>query len=484
MNSSAKGGNAAGNGVSVSKTQVGISGVDPRNVLLSHPLAMWMSLGAILVCVIRRLLSNRKIGYQHGDPMGRSHSEKPIPVHTGEKKGPTILSMGMELCVAVGMSLLRRRVRYWSSEVNARRKDLSPGRAYSGGKPRASEPTVEAVRDEVAREKALAVQGKAVAVRGTRREVVWFLLKTTATQWINDKCPQIGAALAYFTVFSLAPLVLILLAFFGLFFGSEHARDKIIEQLQYLVDPSGIKVIQEIAASVSKPQSGILATALGIVVGLFGASGVFGQLQEALNTIWGVKAKPGASIWAFFRARFLSFAMVAGVCFLLLVSLTVESVLRGLSAYFQNLLPGGHILALILFLVLDVGVVIVLFAMIFRFLPDIKIGWRDVWIGASLTAALFVIGKFILGLYLGSGAAGSAYGAASSLITLLLWIYYSAQILLFGAEFTQVYTHTYGSRVEPEDHAVRVKRIEVEVPPSDVDRQLRERPRKSLAADS
>ena len=154
---------------------------------------------------------------------------------------------------------------------------------------------------------------------------------------------------------------------------------------------------------------------------------------------------------------------MAGVCFLLLVSLTVETILRGLSAYLQNLLPGGHILALALFLVLDVGVVILLFAMIFRYLPDIKIGWRDVWIGASLTALLFVIGKFILGLYLGSGAAGSAYGAASSLITLLLWIYYSAQILLFGAEFTQVYATTYGSQIEPEAHAVRVQRLEVEV---------------------
>ena len=164
--------------------------------------------------------------------------------------------------------------------------------------------------------------------------------------------------------------------------------------------------------------------------------------------------------------------MVAGVCFLLLVSLTVESILRGLSNYLQNLLPGGHILALVLFLILDFGVVIVLFAMIFRFLPDIKIGWRDVWIGASLTAVLFVVGKFILGLYLGSGAAGSAYGAASSLITLLLWIYYSAQILLFGAEFTQVYTHTFGSRLEPEDHAVRVKRLEVEVPTPESEQKM------------
>jgi membrane protein len=386
-----------------------------------------------------------------------SGSQKPV-LRNAPKKGPSIVSIGMELIVAVGMNLLRRHAKNWGAEINAKRKELAaPEKVSSGEAIRPRDPIVEAISEEVKKE-------NSHPPRGTRKEVVWFLLKKTATQWMNDKCPQLGAALAYFTVFSLAPLVLLLLAFFGLFFGSDHARDKIIEQLRYMIDPSGIQVIKDIASSAAKPQSGILATLLGVVVGLFGASGVFGQLQDALNTIWGVKAKPGAGLWAFLRARFLSFAMVAGVCFLLLVSLTVESVLRGLSTYLQNLLPGGHILALLLFLILDVGAVIALFAMIFRFLPDIKIGWRDVWIGASLTGLLFVLGKFILGLYLGSGAAGSAYGAASSLITLLLWIYYSAQILLFGAEFTQVYTHSYGSRIEPEDHAVRVKRFEVEVP--------------------
>jgi membrane protein len=384
-------------------------------------------------------------------------------IHATAKKGPTLFSMGTELFVAVGMNLLKTRFKTWNAELTAKRKALAADKEHSGETGQTIQTPLEAVPEEVTRRKST-----------LRREDVFFLLKTTATQWVNDKCPQLGAALAYFTVFSLAPLILILLAFFGLFFGSDHAKEKIVEQLQYLIDPSGIKVVQDIATSTSKPESGLLATTIGIIVGLFGASGVFGQLQEALNTIWGVKAKPGAGLWAFIRARFLSFAMVAGVCFLLLISLTVESVLRGLSNYLQNLLPGGHILALILFLILDLGVVIVLFAMIFRFLPDVKIAWRDVWIGASLTAVLFVVGKFLLGLYLGSGAAGSAYGAASSLITLLLWIYYSAQILLFGAEFTQVYTHTYGSLVEPEDHAVRVKRVEIEVPGPSTNQQVRE----------
>jgi membrane protein len=235
--------------------------------------------------------------------------------------------------------------------------------------------------------------------------------------------------------------------------------------LRYFIDPSGVKVIQDIAANASKPKGGILATTIGVIVALFGASGVFGQLQDALNTIWGVKPKPGQGLWGFVRARFLSFAMVGGVCFLLLVSLTVESLLRGLSGYLKSLLPGGDALALAVFFAFDLAVIIVLFALIFRYLPDAKIAWRDVWVGAALTAVLFVIGKFVLGLYLGSGAAGSAYGVASSLITLLLWVFYAAQLVLFGAEFTQVYANACGSHVQPEAHAVKVERKEIEVPP-------------------
>ena len=204
------------------------------------------------------------------------------------------------------------------------------------------------------------------------------LLKYTASEWIQDKCPQLGAALAYFTVFSLAPLVLVLLAVFGLIFGgNDEARQKITEQLQYLIDPSGIKVIQDIAANASKPQAGIIATTIGVLLALFGASGVFGQLQDALNTVWGVKPKPGGGIAGFIRTRFLSFAMVGGVCFLLLVSLTIETLLRGFNRYLQNVMPGGDILALTLFLIFDVAVVVLLFAMIFRYLPDAKIAWRE-----------------------------------------------------------------------------------------------------------
>jgi len=290
------------------------------------------------------------------------------------------------------------------------------------------------------------------------------LVKQTAQEWLQDKAPQLGAALAYYTVFSLAPLILVLLAIVGVLFRGDPAgaRDKITQQMSYFLDPSAVQVVQNIAQKASQPDKSTIATIIGVALALFGASGVFGQLQDALNTIWGVRAKPGLGIWGFLRARFLSFAMVAGICFLLLVSLAIEALLKGFSHYLQSVLPGGIAIAVTVYLVFDFAVVVLLFAMIFKFLPDVKIQWRDVWIGAVMTAILFGIGKWLLGFYLGSGAAGSAYGAASSLITLLLWVYYSSQILLFGAEFTQVYAAQAGRAFRPSEYAVRVKTTEVE----------------------
>jgi membrane protein len=377
------------------------------------------------------------------------------------KSGGGLLSLALELLGAVAIRLMQRSFKAWRSSLLATLKN--PENRSSWGLSSKTAPKdltdLSDHRSEISPER---VESEKPYQKG-----IVALFKNTASEWIQDKCPQLGAALAYFTVFSLAPLVLVLLAVFGLIFGgSDQARQKITEQLQYLIDPSGIKVIQDIATNASNPQAGILATTIGVVIALFGASGVFGQLQEALNTIWGVKPKPGGGIWGFIRTRFLSFGMVGGVCFLLLVSLTIETLLKGLSAYLKNVMPGGDIVALALFLIFDLVVIVLLFAMIFRYLPDAKIAWRDVWVGATLTAVLFALGKFVLGLYLGSGAAGSAYGAASSLITLLLWIYYAAQILLFGAEFTQVYANTYGTRVEPMEHAVKVEITEKVVSPS------------------
>jgi membrane protein len=366
--------------------------------------------------------------------------------------GPSFLFIIIDLSIGIGIDVLRRwaksRARSLKREIttngdSSRRTSARPERGVT---------SVQETGDKAARD-----------APGLGR--LLKILKTAFSEWSRDKCPQLGAALAYYTVFSLAPLVLVLLAIFGFIYGgSDQAREKIIDQLRYLVDANGLKVIQDIANNAAQPKAGIVAAAIGILVALFGASGVFGQLQDALNTIWGVKSRPNQGIWTFLRARFLSFAMVGGVCFLLLVSLTGESLLKGLHTYLQNLFPGGHYLGLAVFYVFDVAIIILVFAMIFRFLPEAKIAWHDVWTGAALTAILFMIGKFLLSAYLSSGAAGSAYGAASSLITLLVWIFYSAQILLFGAEFTKIYANAYGSRIEPAENAVKVQRKEIELP--------------------
>jgi membrane protein len=295
---------------------------------------------------------------------------------------------------------------------------------------------------------------------------IWPLLTQTFNEWLDDKAPQLGAALAYYTVFSLAPLILVLLAVIGILFRNDPsgAWTRMTQQMSYFLDKSAVEVVQEIAAKASQPNKSFWATVIGIALAIFGASGVFAQLQDALNTIWGVKAKPGLGVKGFVRARILSFTMVAGVCFLLLVSLVVEGLLKGFSQWVQTHLPGGLTVATSLYVVFDMTIVVLLFGIMFKYLPDVKVRWRDVWIGSIITAVLFGIGKWALGIYLGSGAAASAYGAASSLITLLLWIYYSSQILLFGAEFTQVYARKFGPEVEPDDYAVCIERQEIEQP--------------------
>ena len=252
-------------------------------------------------------------------------------------------------------------------------------------------------------------------------------------------------------------LILVILAVVGIIFRNDPggAWNKITQQMSYFLDASAVQVVQNIAQQASQPGKSTIATIIGIALALFGASGVFGQLQDALNTIWDVKTKPTRGIWGFLRNRFLSFAMVAGVCFLLLVSLTLESLLKAFSHYVQSVLPGGLTVAMSVYLIFDFAVIVLLFAMIFKFLPDAKIQWRDVWIGAVMTAILFGIGEWLLGLYLGSGAAGSAYGPASSLITLLL----SDARHRFSCwrVFTQVYADRSWREVNPAEYAVRVQ---------------------------
>jgi membrane protein len=261
------------------------------------------------------------------------------------------------------------------------------------------------------------------------------LFRQTITEFTADKVPRLGAALAYYTIFSLAPLLLVAIAIAGLAFGDEAARNQVFTQLRGVLGPLAAKAVQEMVENAAKPASGVMATIIGIVTLIFGASGVFGQLKDALNTIWDVKAKKTTGILGFIKQRFLSTAMVFGMGFLLLVSLVIDAAIAAI-------VPQGAAIWEALQLIVLLGVVTMLFAAIFRFLPDLKIEWRDVWLGAFLTALMFVIGKFALGLYLGRSAVASTYGAAGSLVVLLLWVYYSAQILLFGAEFTQVYANS------------------------------------------
>lgn len=287
-----------------------------------------------------------------------------------------------------------------------------------------------------------------------KRKSIWQFLKETITGWIEDEPFQLASSLSYYTLFSLAPLLLIAIAVAGLVFGREAAQNEIVETLGGMLGSESAKAIQDMIQNAgSQPKEGMLSTVFGAVALLFGAGGVVGQLQSSLNKVWGVVPKPGQGVWGFIRQRFISFAMVLAVGFLLLVSLAATAFLSLLSQYIGNLIGGAAFIAHLLDILISFAFVTVLFAMIYKFLPDVKIQWKDVWIGAALTSILFTIGKFLIGLYLGSSGVTSAYGAAGSLITVLLWVYYSSLIFLLGAEFTQVYASTYGSGVVPAENA-------------------------------
>ena len=288
---------------------------------------------------------------------------------------------------------------------------------------------------------------------------IFPILKKAGSDWMEDQAPTLGAALAYYTVFSLAPLLIIAITIAGLVFGQEAAQGQIFDQLRGLLGEASGKAMEDMVQSANaKPATGVFATLIGVVTLLFGASGVFGQLQTSLNAIWGVEPKPGRGILGFVQDRILSFGFILVVGFLLLVSLLLTAAVALVAQGFGGMLPGMETLAQILNFVLSLALITLLFAMIFKFLPDAKIAWHDVWIGAFITAVLFTIGKFALGLYLGKSGVSSSYGAAGSLIVLLLWVYYSSQILFFGAEFTQVYANQFGSHVAPADNAVAVSK--------------------------
>ncbi len=289
-----------------------------------------------------------------------------------------------------------------------------------------------------------------------RLKTFFGFIKEAFDEWNEDKAPRLAAALAYYTAFSIAPLLIIIIAVAGLAFGQEAAQGQIVEQVQGAIGQDAAVMVEEIIANAYQPGVGIFATVIGLASLILGAAGLFGQLQDALNTIWEVAPKPGGGLLSMIRQRFISFTMVLGVGFLLLVSLVLSTALTAASTYVQGFLPQTELIAQLVNFVISFGAVTLLFAMIYKVLPDVEIGWKDVWVGAAVTALLFTIGKSILSLYLSNASVASAYGAAGSFIVILLGIYYSAQILLFGAEITQVYARRYGSRIVPSENAVRL----------------------------
>lgn len=288
----------------------------------------------------------------------------------------------------------------------------------------------------------------------------YFVIKDTLTAWDEDNVTRLAASLAYYTLLSIAPLIILAVAVAGLAFGQDAARQHISGQLSGVVGVGAAGAIESIAKNARAPGSGVVGIVVGIVVLLFGASGVFGELQSALNTVWEVAPKPGRGIWGIVKDRFFSFTMVVGVAFLLLVSLVISAALTWVGEVFASSLPGGAVVWQVLNFCISLGVVTALFALMFKTLPDVHIQWRDVWVGSAVTAALFTLGKFGLGIYLGSAGVSSAYGAAGSIVALVIWVYYSSQVLLIGAEFTQVYAKRHGSRITPDGKAVALEKLE------------------------
>ena len=282
---------------------------------------------------------------------------------------------------------------------------------------------------------------------------IWRLLKETVDEWQQDKVDRMAAALAYYTLFSIAPLLVIAVAVAGAVFGQEAARGEVVTQIQGLLGKAGAEVVQTALANTQNPQAGngIVPTLISTLVLIFGASGVFVQLQDSLNAVWNVEVSSKAGVKAVVRKRIFSFAMVITIGFILMISLVVSAGLAALSTFTNQLFPVLASLWRLLNIGISLGTFTFLFALIYKYIPDIKIAWRDVLVGAFFTSVLFSIGKELLGLYLGNGAFGSTYGAAGSLVTVLAWIYYSVQIMLFGAEFTQVYTRKYGSHRSTDD---------------------------------
>lgn len=292
----------------------------------------------------------------------------------------------------------------------------------------------------------------------------WYLLKNTFLEFLDDDAIKLSAALSYYTIFALPPLLIIIITICGFFFGEEAVTGQLYGQINELVGNDAATQIQEAIKNVQLSDSNVFVTIFGVVMLLIGASGVFAEIQSSINYIWGLRAKPNKGFKKFVQNRLMSFSMIASVGFLMLVSLMVNATLDILNERLKIYFPESTVyLFYILNLIIVLGSITLLFAIIFRTLPDGIIKWKDAFIGASCTSVLFMIGKFAIGFYLGNSTIGSVYGAAGSVIIILVWVYYSAIILYFGAEFTKVYAKSYGGNISPNAYSVEIKKKVIEI---------------------
>jgi membrane protein len=305
--------------------------------------------------------------------------------------------------------------------------------------------------------------------RGMQLDQIWPLIKQSVGAWIDDYAPSMGAALAYYTIFSLAPLLLIVIAVAGLVFGQDAVRGEIVDQLGGVIGRDSANAVQGLLKSASEPKQGLLSSAIGIVLLLVGATTVFAELQSALDRIWRVPAARRTSgVWNLLRSRLLSFGLILGLGFLMLVSLVISAALSALGHWYGGFFRDWQVVLRILDMVVSLAMSALLFAMIYKAMPRARIAWSDVWIGAVVTAAMFEMGKLLIGLYLSEAGLTNGFGAAGSLVVLIVWVYYSAQIFLLGAEFTWVYARAHGSHVahvRPHAHPASLEAPTGEPPP-------------------
>lgn len=290
----------------------------------------------------------------------------------------------------------------------------------------------------------------------------WNFVYEVFEKWGDDKAPKLGAALAYYTVFSLAPLLVIVISVAGLIFGKSAAQGQVVSEMESLIGREAAVLIQTAIINQNESGAGIIAIIIGSVTLIITATATFIELQDSLNIIWRVQIKPGRVIMEFIRVRMVSFAMIIAIGFLLLVSLLITAAISALITFLSEIITFPSILLRLLDLSISLSIIFLLFSLIFKVLPDVKLSWKDVRVGAIVTTILFVIGKYLIGLYLGSSAVGSTFGAAGALALVLVWIYYSSQILFLGAEFTYFYTVKFGSGVKPVKHAVKYEITKVE----------------------